>query len=116
VKNAGNLQIILVRFFSEKRGKAMIHKKSCFGRTFEQDAQASEPEGKSWSDDKFYENLKNRMKSKPPEPLWQPQWNKPVVEKLAWWPMSEEEYLLHKQDYDFDPSWSALASNIYHKH
>jgi hypothetical protein len=32
------------------------------------------------------------MESKPPEPLWQPQWNKPVVEKLAWEPMNEEEY------------------------
>jgi len=70
----------------------MIHKKSCFGRTFVQDTQASEPDGKSWSDDKFYENLRTRMESKPPEPLWQPQWNKPVVEKLAWEPMSEEEY------------------------
>jgi hypothetical protein len=62
----------------------MIHKKSCFGRTFVQDTQASEPDGKSWSDDKFYENLQAKMISKPPEPVWQPQWTKPVIEKLAW--------------------------------
>jgi hypothetical protein len=41
----------------------MIHKKSCFGRTFEQDTQASEPDGKSWSDDKFYENLQAKKKT-----------------------------------------------------
>jgi hypothetical protein len=41
----------------------MIHKKSCFGRTFEQDTQASDPDGKSWSDDKFYENLRTRKET-----------------------------------------------------
>jgi hypothetical protein len=41
----------------------MIHKKSCFGRTFEQDTQASEPDGKSWSDDKFYENIRTRKET-----------------------------------------------------
>jgi len=60
------------------------------------------------------------MESKPPEPLWQPQWNKPVVEKLAWWPMSEEELRRFGDEWDSDkrtsPSWSALASNIYHEH
>jgi hypothetical protein len=36
----------------------MNHKKSCFGRTFKQYTQTSDPDGKSWSDDnKFYENL-----------------------------------------------------------
>jgi hypothetical protein len=50
------------------------------------------------------------MKSKPPEPLWKPQWTKPVVEKLAWGPMSEEELwdnhpldLLHKPQYSMIP-------------
>jgi hypothetical protein len=41
----------------------MIHKKSCLGRTFEQDTQASDPDGKSWSDDKFYENLRFKKKT-----------------------------------------------------
>jgi hypothetical protein len=67
----------------------MIHKKSCLGRTFEQDTQASDPDGKSWSDDKFYENLRFKKKT---AQLWQPQWQKPVVEKLACEPMSPEEY------------------------
>jgi hypothetical protein len=95
----------------------MIHKKSCFGRTFEQDTQASEPEGKSWSDDKFYENIRTKMESKPPEPLWQPQWNKPAVEKLAWWPMSMEE---HNRIRDWnnrlctDPSCSFYVGNTWH--
>lgn len=96
----------------------MIHKKSCFGRTFEQDTQASAPDGKSWSDDKFYENLRTKMKSKPPEPLWQPQWNKPVVEKLAWGPMSEEEWRRVWDEWDnnmyFCPSWSSYSGNIFY--
>ena len=41
----------------------MIHKKSCFGRTFKQGTQASDPDGKSWNDDKFYENLRTRKKT-----------------------------------------------------
>lgn len=41
----------------------MIHKKSCFGRTFKQNTQSSGPDGKSWSDDKFYENLRARKET-----------------------------------------------------
>ena len=44
----------------------MIHNKSCFGRTFKQDTQASDPDGKSWSDDKFYENLRARKETAQP--------------------------------------------------
>lgn len=41
----------------------MIHKKNCFGRTFKQGTQVSDPDGKSWSDDKFYENLRARKET-----------------------------------------------------
>lgn len=55
----------------------------------------------AWDDDGIYSYLKM---SKPPEPLWQPQWKKPVVNVDR----------KHGQDYNFDPSWSVLACNIYH--
>jgi hypothetical protein len=38
--------------------------------------RSPDPAAKSWSDDNFYENLQAKMKSKPQEPLWQPQWKK----------------------------------------
>jgi hypothetical protein len=51
-KHAGNLQIILDRFFIVRRGKSVIHNKSCFGRTCKQ----SQSNGHE-TDEKFYGNL-----------------------------------------------------------
>ena len=72
--------------------------KSCLGRNFHKKVVESKP---SWDDDNIYSYLKL---TKPPKPLWQPQWKKPVVNVDR----------KHGQDYNFDPSWSVLACNIYH--
>ncbi len=92
----------------------MIHNKSCFGRTFKQDTQASELDGKSWNDDKFYENLRLKKKA---VPLWQPQWKKPVIEKQAWSPMGPEECRrgsdIHPLDLLSQPEYSMIPGNTW---
>ena len=67
---------------------------------------------RKWINDKMY-SLKLK---KPPchpqtkEPLWVPQWTKPVERNNNDWPVER-----NNDDWFLDPSYSCVKGNIYHK-
>lgn len=113
----------------------MIHKKSCFGRTFKQDSHASDPDGKSWSDDKFYENLRTKKETAQAQhgqgkkPSTMPSALNNAFKKLSdlnsgpdedpdFWSKNEELFEKLNNDEDFDiinnPCYSSVPGNIFY--